>query len=161
MKTEPRARWGHPILLGCVGILGLACVVVAILAVVNWSRISTYFREEVAELQEFGTVQKVLQEKYLTSLVSVQGKRSDSVPGVTLCIELINAPVFEGLDLAGPNGKEKALEIAVTSRDALPAQNGFERYEITFVVRKNLGLTLRERRSFVFEAKDLPPFEPR
>jgi hypothetical protein len=157
VETERGRSWGKLILFGCLGVFGTACAAIAVVVALNWSAISGFVREATSRLKEISAVQKVLQEKYRTSQVKLHVEHSTSFSDETLIIEFEDAPFLRGLESAGPEEKQKALEIAATARDALPADRGFERYRVVFSARLSLGLVLTTTRSYVFLEGDLPP----
>ena len=157
METERGRSWGKLVLFGCLGVFGTACAAIAVVVALNWSAISGFVREATSRLKEISAVQKVLQEKYRTTQVKLHVEHSTSISGDTLIIEFEDAPFLRGIEPAGPEEKQKALEIAATARDALPADRGLERYRVVFIARKNFGLKLQKTQSYLFLAGDLPP----
>lgn len=159
MTREGGSGWKIGLALGCVAAIGLAAGLTFLVAK-NWSSISEVYRGAAELYGEVRTVQKALQEKYAGSRIRVNVRRSTSEPGTTLSVEFENSDLLADLDPKGPEAKQKAMEIAVAARDALPDRSGYESYEVVFSRKASVGLTIKETQRFVFGADELPPAGP-
>jgi len=143
-------RW-----VGC----GCAVVVVvgglAAIAALNWQKVTEVYQQAKTTVSELMHVSNVLQTRY-GGHVAVTVRHQSGVEGSILRVTLSNPAFLDHLDPDGPAAKQKALEVAATTRDALEPRSRYDNYEIAF--SRESGTTVNVARSWVFSfrADELP-----
>ena len=155
-ETQAPSSWKKAIAIGCAAILAL-CVTLVIVVAFNWKSVTGLYHRATATLGELMTVRAVLQQKYQTAAINVSVNRQSGVDGATLSVTFTNPPFLPSGDFETPEARQKALEIATTARDALPAASRYGQYVVVFTRQTGVGVTFSMARSFPFSADDLPP----
>ena len=149
-----RGGWRKAAGAGC-GCLLVLTIGVGALVALNWPKVTAVWSRGKAAMTEMLAVQSAVRVKYGVANVSVKAKTGTGIAGTMLRIELVNAPGVS--DLSEEELRKKALEIAVTARDALRSPDSYPRFEIVFSRRAGVGVTVSTKQLFRFEASDLPP----
>jgi hypothetical protein len=147
------STWRRVLVIGSVALL-VAVGSAIVLVERNWSTLTSLYHQATATFSELLHVAAALQAKY-GGTASVMAKHESRVEGTTLSITLVNPSFLDALDPDGPRGKEQALEVAVTARNALPSQSAYEHYEIILVRERGVGITVSRTWMFRFDASDL------
>jgi hypothetical protein len=148
--------WLKVIGVGCGGVIVLILVAIGLVAG-NWSKFSPVYQKAKSTFSDMLTLQAVLQKKYGTE-VRLTVKRESGVQGTILGIALADAPLMDSLKLDSAEGRQAALDIATTARDALPPTGRYDNYEVAFVREPVAGaVSVSGNTTFRFSAAQLPP----
>lgn len=148
--------WLKVIGIGCGGVIVVILVAIGLIAG-NWSKFSGYYQNAKSTFSDMMTVQAALQKKY-SAEVRLTAKRESGVQGSILGVALVNAPLLERINVDSAEGRQAALDIAVTARDALPVDGRYDNYEVSFVRQPGSGVVNASGSwSFRFAASELPP----
>ena len=146
--------WLKGLAIGCVSIVGLVVVVSALLIALNWPRVKGAYQRASSAVTGVMHVMSAVQKKYGGAVV-INVKSQKGAGGPTLSLTLTNPPFLAQIDPEGPAAKEKALEIATTARDALPADGRFEHYEVVLARSDGGAVNVSRTWSFRFDASEL------
>jgi len=158
---EPARRsiWPKILGIGCAGVLVILLIVAGLVAA-NWSKFSGYYQQAKSAFSDMMAVQSALQTKYGAE-VRITVKHVSGTPGSILSVTLVNAALMDRIKVDGPDGRQAALEVAATARDTLPADRGYDNYEVVFKRERGVaGASVSGSWDYRFTAADLPTAKP-
>ena len=142
-------------------VLLLIGIAIGVVVAMNWKDVSEGFGKATSMVSGLMKVQQAVQQHVGAGDARVHLNTDLGDDSSTLRIEL-GSPGFLGdLDEASPEAREKALELAVVARDALPPEITPARYQIVYTRRVKIGLTISQSQTFSFAAAELPAPVPR
>ncbi len=155
-----KSGWKTCLTIGCSALL-LIGIAIGVVVAMNWKDVSEGFGKATSMVSGLMKVQQAVQQHVGAGDARVHLNSVSGVEGTTLRIEL-GSPGFLGdLDEASPEAREKARELAVVARDALPPEITPTRYQIVYTRRVKVGLTVTQSQTYVFDTAELPAPVPR
>lgn len=152
---RPTSIWLKVLGIGCGGVLVILLILAGLVAS-NWPKLTGYYQQTKSTFSDMMIVQAALQKKYAAT-VRIMARRESSVQGSILTVTLLNPALMDRINVDGPNGRQAALEVALTARDTLPPAGRYDNYEIVFQrERGSAGASVSGSWSFRFTAADLP-----
>lgn len=140
---------------GC-GAVALFVLVIAVAVALNWSRVTRVYQQAKTGISSLMRVSNTLHDKY-GGRVNMMVTSRTGVDGTILRITLTNPEFLAQGDPSSEAAKQKALEVAMTARDALDPQSRYPHYEVVFERQSGSGISVSQTWSFSFNAADLPP----